>query len=167
MRHFEAVEVEIWFFEVEPSTEFVVVKFFSMPRNKRLHHGVGAKISAYKKFPHPWAAISKKSPNGAKNDVLDNLLVIGQEEKLVSNRRQVCSTPRFDDFDEGKILHAIALFCRVSEERPIESLFNSNPTNDVENAENVAIEGGAIEALELPTILNEDVLSFWNSRFSN
>ena len=111
-----------------------------MPRNKRLRHGVRAKISVYKKFLHPRAAVSKQYPNATKNDVLDNLLVIGQEEKLVSKRRQVCLTMRHDDFDDGQILHAVARFCKVTEEGPIESLFDITPTNDVENAEGVAVE---------------------------
>ena len=89
------------------------MSFFSMPKNKRLCHGVGAKIAVYKKFLHPRAAVSKKYPNATKNDVLDNLLVISQEEKLVSKRRQVCLTMRHDDFDDGQILHAVARFCKV------------------------------------------------------
>jgi hypothetical protein len=55
-----------------------------MPKNKQLRHGVGAKISVYKKFLRPRAAVSNKYPNATKNDVLYNLLVISQEEKLVS-----------------------------------------------------------------------------------
>ena len=55
-----------------------------MPKHKRLRHGVGAKITVYKKFLHPRAAISQRYPNATKNNVLGNLLVIGQEEKIVS-----------------------------------------------------------------------------------
>ena len=44
-----------------------------------------------------------------KNEVLDNL-VIAQEEKLVSERQQVCLTMRHDDFDNGQILHAVAQY---------------------------------------------------------
>ena len=65
-----------------PIAEFLCHYFFSMPKNKRLRHGVGAKISVYKKFLHPRVAVSNKYPNATKNDVLDNLLVISQEEKL-------------------------------------------------------------------------------------
>ena len=70
------------------------------------------------------------------NEVLDNLLVIAQEEKLVSKRRQVCLTMRHDDFDDGQILHAVARYCKVTEEGPIKSLFNILPLNNVENDEN-------------------------------
>ena len=115
-----------------------------MPKKKRLRHGVGAKISISKKLLHPRKVISTRYPNATKNDVLDNLLVVGQEEKVVSKRRQVCLTMRHNDFDDGQILHAVARFCKVTEEGPIESIFDIIPTNDVENAENVAADGGQI-----------------------
>ena len=71
---------------------------------------------------------------------LGNLLVIGQEEKIVSNkRRQVCLMMRHDDFDDGQIFHAVARFCKVTEEGPVESLFDILRMNDVENDENVAV----------------------------
>ncbi|KAI2511756.1 hypothetical protein MHU86_2650 [Fragilaria crotonensis] len=132
-----------------------------MARNKRLRHGDGAKISVYKKFLHPRAAVSKRYPNNAaKNDVLDNLLVIGQEEKVVSKCRQVCITMRHDDFDDGQILHAVAQFCKVTEEGPVESLFDTIPSNDVGNDEDVAVGGDENEQREIPSILNEDISSF-------
>jgi hypothetical protein len=137
-----------------------------MPKNKRLRHGVGAKISIYQKFLHPRKVISTKYPNATKNDVLDNLLVIGQEEKLVSKRRQVCLTMRHDDFDDGQILHAVARFCKVTEEGPVESLFDVISTNDVENAEDVAVEGGENIEREIPSMLNEDISNFRAQGFS-
>ena len=129
-------------------------------KNKRLRHGVGAKISVYKKFLHPRKTISTKYPNATKNDVLDNLLVIGQEEKLVSKRRQVCLTMRHDDFDDGQILHAVARFCKVTEEGPVESLFDILSRNDVENDGNVALGGDENEEREIPSVLNEDISNF-------
>ena len=57
-----------------------------MPKTKWLPHGVGAKISVYKKFLHPGAVVSAKYPNASKNaDVFDNLIAVGQEEKQVQN----------------------------------------------------------------------------------
>ena len=110
-----------------------------MPKNKRLRHGVGAKVAVYKKFLHPRKAVSTRYPNYTKNEVLDNLLVIAQEEKLVCKRQQVCLTRmRQDDFDDGQILHAVARYCKVTEEGPIESFFNILPSNNVKNDENVA-----------------------------
>ena len=108
-------------------------------KNKRLHHGVGAKISVYKKFLHPRAAVSNKYPNAMKNDVLDNLLVISQEEKLVSKRRKIGLTMRHDDFDNDQILHAVARFCKVTEEGPVESFFNLPSTSELTNETDVAV----------------------------
>jgi hypothetical protein len=77
-----------------------------MPRNKRLRHGVGANISVYKKFLHPrsshfWIG----TPNVSKNDMLDDLIVIGQqEENLCPNVMQTCVLMRHADFDDGQIL---------------------------------------------------------------
>jgi thymidine kinase len=60
--------------------------------NKRLRHGVGANISVFKQPLHQRAVISKRYPNATKYNELDNLLAIGQEEKLVSKCRQVWLT---------------------------------------------------------------------------
>ena len=46
---------------------------------------------------------------------------------------------RHDDFDDGQILHAVTRFFKVTEEGPVESLFDTIPTNDVENDENAAV----------------------------
>ena len=138
-----------------------------MPKNKRLRHGVGAKISVYKKFLHPRAAVSNKYPNSTKNGVLDNLLVVSQEEKLVlSKRRQVCLTMRHDDFDNGQILHAVARFCKVTEEGPVESFFDLPSANELTNETDVAVEGAEINGHEIPVILNEDVSNFRAQGFS-
>ena len=131
-----------------------------MPKNKRLRHGVGAKISVYKKFLHPRKAISTKYPNATKNDVLDNLLVIGQEEKLVSKRRQVCLTMRHQNFDDGQILHAVARFCKVTEEGPVESLFDMPLASNMESDKNVAVRGDENQEREIPSVLNEDISNF-------
>jgi hypothetical protein len=79
------------------------------------------------------SAISKRYPNATENYVLDNLLVIGQENKLISKRRQVWSTMQHNDFDDGELLHAVARFCKVTGEGPVESLFDVTQINDVEN----------------------------------
>ena len=74
MRHFEAVEVEIWILIAAPIAEILCRNFFSMPINKRLRHGVEAKISSvYKKFLHPRMAVSNKYTDATKNDVLEIL----------------------------------------------------------------------------------------------
>ena len=91
-------------------------------------------------------AISK-FPNATKNNVLGIILFIEQGiilfieqgKKLVSKRQQVCLTMRHDYFDNGQILRAVAWFCKVTKEGPIESLFDIIQTNDVENDENAAV----------------------------
>ena len=131
-----------------------------MPRNKRLRHGIGANISVYKKFLHPRAAVCDKYPNASKNDVLDDLIAIGQEEKLVSKRMQGCILMRHVDFDDGQILHAVTRYCKVMQEGPRESLFDTPPQEDVEGGEDVAVEVEAPEAREIPRFLNEDISNF-------
>ncbi|KAI2500665.1 Transposase IS4 [Fragilaria crotonensis] len=79
---------------------------------------------------------------------------------MVSRRLQVCLTMRHDDFDDGQILHAVARFCKVTQEGPIESLFDVIPTNDVENDRSVAVGGNENDEREIPSVLNEDVSSF-------
>ena len=135
----EAIEVEVWIFDVVPCGEFFNQKN-SMPKNKRHCHGVGAKVSIYMKFLHPRKAVSTRYPHYTKTEVLDNLLVVAQEEEklVVSKRQQVCLTMQHDDFDNGHILHAVAQYCKVTEEGPIKSLFNIAPSNNVKNDENVA-----------------------------
>jgi hypothetical protein len=82
--------MEILFVEVGLCTNFLSLNI--MPKNKRRRHGVAAKIIVYKKSIHFRAAISKRYPNATKNDVLSNLLVIGQEENIASKRQQVYFT---------------------------------------------------------------------------
>jgi hypothetical protein len=103
-----------------------------MPRNKRLRHGARAKISAYEKFFETRAAISSRCPNATKNDVLvDDLLVIGQEEQLVSNRRQVYLRMQHNASDDGQILHVVDQ-SNPSCCGPVKSLFDIILMHDVE-----------------------------------
>jgi hypothetical protein len=131
-----------------------------MPRNKRLRHGVGANISVYKKFLHPRAAVCAKYPNAAKNDMLDDLIAIGQEEKLVSKRMQGCILMRHVDFDDGQILYAVTRYCKVLQEGPLESLFERPTQDDVQGGEHVAVEADVLEEREIPETLNEDISNF-------
>ena len=93
------------------------------------------------RLPSIISSYTKRYPNATRNDVLGNLLVIGQEENIVSKRWQVCLSMQHDDFDDGQILHAVAWFCNVTEEGPVESLFDIIQTNDVESDKNVAVGG--------------------------
>ena len=94
-----------------------------MPKIQRLRHGIGAKISVYKRFLHPRAAVAAKYPNAAKSDVLEGLIAIGQEEKTIAKKRQSCIVMRHDDFDDGTLLHAVTRYCKVQEEGALEHLF--------------------------------------------
>ena len=95
-----------------------------------------------------------------------DLLVISQEEKLVSKHRQFCLTMRHDDFDDGQILHAVARFCKVTAEGPFESFFDLPSANELTNETDVAVEGAEIIEREIPVILNEDISNFRAQGFS-
>ena len=70
--------------------------------NTKLRNGVGANISVYTKFLHPRELVCAKYPNASKSDVLDDLLAVGEEEKMVNNRLQTCVVMRHSDFDNGQ-----------------------------------------------------------------
>jgi hypothetical protein len=133
-----------------------------MPKIKRLvRHGVGAKISVNKKFLHPRAAVCSRYPNASKNDALDDLLVIGREEKVVCKRMQrSCILMRHDDFDNGQILHDVTRFCKVQQEGPVESLFKRPSQQDVDGGAHVTGKAEEFEGCEIPSILNEDISNF-------
>lgn len=131
-----------------------------MPKNKRLRHGIGAKITVYKKFLHPRALVSAKYPNASKGDVLDDLIAVGQAEKTVCKRLQTCIVMRHDDFDDGQLLHAVARYCKVQQEGALEHLFNDSQQDDSEAVGVVAVGDEEVELREIPSILNEDVSNF-------
>ena len=70
MRHFEAVllEVEMWYLEAVPRDESSGCYFISMQKNKLLCHCIGVKITVYKKFLHPRAAVLNKYPSATKQE---------------------------------------------------------------------------------------------------
>ena len=116
--------------------------FYSIvPKNKRLRHGVGAKISVYKMFLHLRALVAAKYPNAGKTDVLHGLLAIRQEKKMVLKKMQSCIVMRHDDFDEGQLLHAVTWYCKVEEEGPLASLFNDILQDAPEGGIDVAFTG--------------------------
>ncbi len=83
------------------------------------------------KFLHPRPVVCAQYLNASKNDVLDDLLVIGQEEKVVCKRLQSCILMCYVDFDDGQILHAVTRFCKVQQEGPVEFLFDRPPEGDL------------------------------------
>ena len=126
-----------------------------MPKLKRLRHGVGAKISVLKKFLHPRPLVAEKYPNAGKTDMLHDLVAVGQEEKTVSKKPQLCIIMRHNDFDDGQLLHAVARYCKVVQEGAPEHIFNSTLQDSHEGDGAVAVEGQANEGAEIPTNLNE------------
>jgi hypothetical protein len=73
---------------------------------------------------------------------------------------------RHHNFDDGQILHAVAQFCKFTEEGPVESLFDIMQTSDVENNENVAVGGDENIEREIQSVLNEDISSFQAQGFA-
>jgi hypothetical protein len=57
---------------------------------------------------------------------------------------------RHNNFDNGQILHAVAQFCKVTEEGPVKSLFDIIQTKDVEIDKNVAVGGDENIEREIP-----------------
>ena len=130
-----------------------------MPKLKRLHHGVGAKISVYKKFLHPRALVMAKYPNASKTDVLHGLLAVRQEDKTVSKKQQACIIMRHDDFDDGHLLHAVTRYCKVVEEGAREHFFKNTSQDGMEGGGPVAVEGDENQAMEIPTNMTDDSAS--------
>jgi hypothetical protein len=131
-----------------------------MPKIKRLHHGAGAKISIYKKFLHPRAAVCANYLNPSKNDVLGDLLVLGQGEKNVCKQLHGSIMMRHAEFDDGQILHVVTRFSKVQQERPHEDFFTRPSQEDLEGGGDVAGEADEIEGHETPSILNDDIANF-------
>ena len=132
-----------------------------MAKNKRLRNGVGAVVTVYKKFLHPRKEVCAKYPNANKGDLLDHLLVVRTEEKTVNKRHQLCVMMRHVDFDDGLLLYAVARYCKVQIEGPVEHFFNDTSLDDPEDVANVAAVVGEEGPIEVPAIFNgEDASNF-------
>ena len=136
-----------------------------MPKLKRLHHGVGAKISVYTKYLHPRKLVMSKYPNASKTDVLHGLLAVAQEDKNVSKKQQACIIMRHDDFDDGHLLHAVTRYCKVIEEGPREHFFNDVPEDSIEGGGGaVAVEGDGNQGLEIPLNMGDDDIANYRAQ---
>jgi Transposase IS4 len=131
-----------------------------MAKSKRLRNGIGAKVSVYKKFLHPRKEICAKYPNANKGEVLNELIVVGQEEKTVNKRRQMCVVMRHVDFDDGQLLYTVSRYCKVEQEGATEHFFNDTIQDDPEGGGEVAAVVGEEEPVEVPQIFNEDLSNF-------
>jgi hypothetical protein len=134
-----------------------------MPKLKRLRHGVGAKISVLKKFLHPRPLVAEKYPNAGKTDMLHDLVAVGQEEKTVSKKPQLCIIMRHNDFDDGQRLHTVARYCKVVQEGAPEHIFIDTLQDSHEGDGAVAVEGQANKGAEIATNLNEVNLGKWTT----
>ena len=127
-----------------------------MPKNKRVRNGIGAVASVYKRFLHPCALlVSAKYPNAAKADVLDGLLVVGQEEKMVCKRLQTCVIMRHDDFDDGELIHVVSRYCKVQQGGALEHFFNEPQRDEPECVGAVAVTNEEDDQVEVPLMLND------------
>ncbi len=134
---------------------------FAMAKKKRLRNGIGAAVAVYKKFLHPRKEVCAKYPNANKGDVLNELLVVLTEEKTVNKRQQLCVVMRHVDFDDGLLLLAVALYCKVQHEGPAEHFFHDISLNDPEGVVDVAAAVGEEGPSEVPTVFNvEDASNF-------
>ena len=54
---------------------------FEVAKRKRLRNGIEAIVTVYNNFLHPRKEVCAKYPNANKGGVLNELLVVGQDEK--------------------------------------------------------------------------------------
>ena len=84
-----------------------------MAKRKRLRNGIGAVVTVYINFLHPRKEVCAKYPNANKGCVLNELVVVGQDEKTVKKRRQMCVVMQHVNFDDGRLLHSVSRYCKV------------------------------------------------------
>ena len=89
-----------------------------MPKSKRLHHGVGAKISIYMMLLQPKAMDFAKYSNASKIDALGDLWIVGHEEKGVCKVGQDFFTAFHTDFDDRHIRSVVTRLSSFNQEGP-------------------------------------------------
>ena len=89
--------------------------------------GADALIGIIARFIHPSIHIRNKFPNTISSFRLDNLKVVREETKVVSNKQQECYIfvhPDMVDDDGNKVeLYATKRYCKIISEGPPEKLF--------------------------------------------
>ena len=131
-----------------------------MAKRKRLSNGIGAVVTVYKNFLHPRKVVCAKYPNANKGDVLNELLVVGQDEKTVNKRRQMCVVMQHVNFDYGQLLHSVSRHCKVEQEGATEHFFNDTIQDDPEGGGDVAAVVREEELVDVQEIVNEDASNF-------
>lgn len=89
--------------------------------------GTGAVCTVVGKYLHPSRIYQEKYLNAAPGHVLQNLLVIRLEEKLVNRQKQVCVVFRHDDFP-NKELWTVKRWAKVNSEGHKDHFFTTNTT---------------------------------------
>ena len=124
--------------------------------------GKDAVVSVLAKYLHPSKYIRDKWPNNWAHQRVAGLVVVRQEEKVVSRRKQLAIVVHSEQFKEGDEfieLHAVPHWVRIDEEGPSEYFFGSettdqpgqtnqqgNPTTNIQDAvDQVSRRGGLTE----------------------
>jgi hypothetical protein len=97
-----------------------------MPRGTRKKRiGIGATCTVLKRMLHPAKQIDEKYPNKQFHDRLDDLLVIGRDERRVHGKNQNVILFRHIDFDDNDVvLYCSPRFAKVTTEGPQEEIFD-------------------------------------------
>lgn len=100
-----------------------------MPRGTRKKRiNVGASCSVLKRMLHPSQQIDNKYPNKQFHERLDDLLVIGKENRRIKGKEQPVILFRHVDFgDDGIVLYCVPKYVKVVEEGP--------PNDDMEDSD--------------------------------
>lgn len=122
-------------------------------RKKRL--GIGAICTVLKRMLHPSQQIDNKYPNKQFHDRLNDLLVIGKENRRVNGKEQQVILFRHSDFaDDDTVLYCMPRFAKVVTEGPECQLFNPLEAGGATgNRDGAGLEEGEEEEpLEIPAI---------------
>jgi hypothetical protein len=117
-------------------------------------------VTVYKNFLHPRKEVCAKYPYANKGCVLNEPIVVGQDEKNVNKRRQMCVVMHHVNFDDGHLLHSVSRYCKVTQEGDTEHFFNDTIQDDPEGGGDVAAVVREEELVEVPEILNGDASNF-------
>ena len=120
-----------------------------MVRKKCL--GVGAQCSVLTKYMHPTKFVNEKYPNRTTHSRINNLICIGEDNKLVNKKQQGVITFRHDNF-EGTVIYCVRRWVKVLQEGATEHFFksldNAQSNGGTSEAKNVREEGEAVEVVQ-------------------
>jgi len=137
-----------------------------MPRNKRLRHGVGAKISVDKNFLYPHPIACANTPNASKNAVLHDLIGIEPDEKCVSDRAQGCILMQDADFYDGQFRSSATRYYAARQDRLYEFVSNEPQQEHLRSGGHVAGLVASTEVLEVAEFLKSEFANFRSHGFA-